>query len=139
MEREEARLETREGVVQLMEGGLGCHGGGRWLKRVQSQRQRRMEGRARGGAELGMGRRREGEKGDLQGRGWAASRQVTAVGAPSPYPFQHLLQVVSELHEQVDLPTGVTVHGVDLGKGRVNLDARLTPSGWRLGQVKGPR
>lgn len=56
----------------------------------------------------------------------------------SPYPFQHLLQVVSELHEQVDLPAGVAVHGVDLGKGRENPDARQTPSGWRLGHGKGP-
>lgn len=72
--------------------------------------------------------------------GRAASRQVAAVrGAGlSPYPFQHLLQVVSELHEQVDLPAGVAVHGVDLGKGRENPDARQTPSGWRLGQGKGP-
>lgn len=47
---------------------------------------------------------------------------VREVGGGSSYPFQHLLQVVSELHEQVDLPAGVAVHGVDLRKGRENAD-----------------
>lgn len=31
-----------------------------------------------------------------------------------PHPFQHFLQVVPELHEQIDLPAGAAIHRVDL-------------------------
>lgn len=60
--------------------------------------------------------RREGQVGSS----WSRGKEEGPVGqqqGPRPYPFQHLIQVVSELHEQVDLPAGVAVHRVDLRKG----------------------
>ena len=59
-------------------------------------------------------------------------------GAPSPYPFQHLLQVVSELHKQVDLPAGVAVHRVDLGKRTETREAGQTPSRCGVGRCLRP-
>ena len=64
------------------------------------------------GAEPGADRRAQA------GKGTRGSRGGRGRGVRSPYPFQHLLQVVSKLHEQVDLPAGVAVHGVDLWKHR---------------------
>ena len=59
--------------------------------------------------------------------GWLGG-QLGRAGVPSPYPFQHLLQVVPKLHKQVDLPAGVAVHRVDLRKGDKTRDARWTPA-----------
>lgn len=39
--------------------------------------------------------------------GWKTNKQTTN-------PLQNIVPVVAALHEQVDLPAGVTVHGVDL-------------------------
>ena len=102
------------------------------LQRVWSQRrrcveqgpdreQRRVPGRW---AQAGRGTR----------SGWGSRGR----GVPSPYPFQHLLQVVSELHEQVDLPAGVAVHRVDLGKYGETREAGQAPSPGGVGGAEGP-
>lgn len=61
-------------------------------------------------------------------RGCAGAGKAAVLQAPRAYPFQHLLQVVSELHKQVNLPASIAVHRVDLGKDRENPDARKTPT-----------
>lgn len=70
------------------------------------------------------------------GAGQLAGR-AAVVGAPCSYPFQHFIQVVSELHKQVDLPAGVAIYRVDLGKGRETPDVRQTSSLWGVGSPEG--
>lgn len=89
-------------------GGRPLWGGG-GLEGLQSPSRGHVEGRVRG-------------EGGPVGQRWG----------PRPYPFQHLIQVVAELHEQVDLPAGVAVDRVDLGKGG-DRDGRQTPI-WGEGQ-----
>lgn len=70
-------------------------------------------------------------RGGSGGRGAVGQRW-----GPCPYPFQHLIQVVAELHEQVDLPAGVAVHRVDLGKGG-DIDGRQTPASGERASIEG--
>lgn len=78
-------------------------------------------GRGRTGSRAGC------PAGGQGGRGAGSGRGGRGRGVPSSYPFQHLLQVVSELHEQVDLPAGIAVHRVDLGKHAETHEAGQAP------------
>lgn len=54
-----------------------------------------------------------------------------------PYPFQHFLHVVAELHEQVDFPAGVTIDRVHLRSKRARSRPRDEEKKIKKGKKKG--